>query len=112
MRQILLSLFALPLMLSPIAAAAQDASYYHCENKRIRLNIPSMPLGKALEKFTAATRCPVSLDTQEVANTDVRLVPTFPVKGRMLPAKALNKMLSSSPLKSRVIKGGYSIYMN
>lgn len=98
--------------LVPQMAAAQDASYYHCKNKAVRLNIPAMPLGQALKRFTAVTRCPVSMDAQQVAGNDPRIVPTAAVKGRMLPAKALRQMLSASPLKTRAIKGGFSIYYN
>ncbi len=97
---------------APTAANAQGQSYYTCANNPVRLQIRSMPLGEALAAFTKATRCPVSIDVQEVANTPTREVPTFAVKGRFTPANALKKMLSSSPLKVRTIKGGYSIYMN
>ncbi|MCC8622408.1 hypothetical protein [Xanthomonas vesicatoria] len=84
--------------------------FYHCEEKKVRINIPSMPLGKAVERFTAITHCPVSIDADEVANTDVRELPTYPVKGRMLPSNLLRQMLSSTPLKSKNIRGGFSIY--
>lgn len=69
-----------------------------------------MPLGEAVARFTELTHCPVSIDADEVANTDVHEIPTFIVKGKLTPRKALTLMLSSSPLKVREIKGGFSIY--
>ncbi|MEA9577911.1 hypothetical protein VC218_02955 [Xanthomonas nasturtii] len=89
---------------------AQEPSFYNCQNKAIRVNIPSMPLGKAVARFTELTRCPVSIDADEVANTDVKELPTFIVKGKLTPRKALDLMLSSTPLKAKEIRGGFSIY--
>lgn len=112
MRYVLACIAFASVAIAPQMAAAQDASYYRCENKAVKLNIPTMPLGKALDRFTAATRCPVSMDAEQVAGNDPRIVPSAAVKGRMLPGKALRQMLSASPLKSRIIKGGFSVYYN
>lgn len=46
-----------------------------------------MPLGEAVARFTELTHCPVSIDADEVANTDVHEIPTFAVKGKLTPAK-------------------------
>tara|TARA_Y100001968_G_scaffold195934_1_gene179754 strand:+ start:1416 stop:1772 length:357 start_codon:yes stop_codon:yes gene_type:complete len=97
-------------MTVPGYVLAQDASYYHCENKALPITIPSMPLGDAVAVFTQATRCPVSLDVKRVGQFDVHDMPTERVEGEMKPQAALEKMLSATPLNSRVIKGGYSIY--
>ncbi len=104
------SIVALAAVAQP--AMAQDASFYNCRNKRVKLDIPAMPLGKALKVFTDKTRCPVSLDARQVANAPATAVPTAKVRGRYTPKQALDRMLSASPLKNRTIKGGFSIYYN
>lgn len=112
MKKIYLTVALLALVISSNAALAQEPSFYDCQNKRIRMSIPSMPLGEAVARFTELTHCPVSIDADEVANTDVHEIPTFAVKGKLTPRKALALMLSSSPLKAKEIKGGFSIYQN
>ncbi len=111
MRHILACMAFISLAAAPQVAAAQDASFYRCDNRPVRVDIAAMPLGDALKKFTNATRCPVSLDVRQVANADAHDVPTARVKGRMSPDRILRQMLSASPLKAKVIKGGFSIYM-
>ncbi len=54
----------------------------------------------------------MSFDTQQVANTNVEDLPSYAVRGRQTPEDALAEMLSSSPLKSKLIRGGFSIYQN
>ena len=101
---------ALALIAAALPAAGQEPGFYDCQNRAVRIDIPSMPLGSAVGEFTEITRCPVSIDADEVANTNVRDVPSAAVRGKMTPSKALKAMLLTSPLKSRSIKGGFSIY--
>lgn len=110
MKKICPTVALLALVACSQTALAQEPSFYDCQNKAIRVNIPSMPLGDAVARFTKLTRCPVSIDADQVANTDVNEVPTFTVNGKLTPRKALTLMLSSSPLKVKEIKGGFSIY--
>lgn len=94
----------------PHAAAAQeDAAFYHCENKPVSVQIASLPLRAAIAKFTQATRCPVSIETQQIGGEDGRELRTVSVRGRMEPSEALSRMLSQSHLHYEVIKGGFSI---
>lgn len=93
----------------PHSASAQDASFYDCQNDRIRIAIPPMPLDKALARFTSITRCPVSLDTDRVKSRPTRSMKTAFVKGRLTPGQALARMLRSTRLKSTPIHGGFSV---
>ncbi len=89
--------------------SAQDASFYDCQNDRIRIAIAPMRLDKALAKFTSITRCPVSLDADQVRGRSTRTMKTALAKGRLTPGQALARMLRSTPLKSTPIHGGFSV---
>lgn len=104
---LLLSL--VPTLFGAQAASAQDASFYHCDNRPVRVAIGSMPLKDALAAFTKATHCPVSLDTRKVGDMPAGDVTTTVTKGRFPPARTLRLMLRNTPFKSRPIKGGFSI---
>lgn len=93
----------------PQPALAQDASFYDCQNDRVRIAIVSMPLDKALAKFTSVTRCPVSIDTDEVKGRPTRAMRTAVVKGRFTPEQALARMLRGTRLRSTPIHGGFSV---
>lgn len=93
----------------PDAANAQDASFYQCQNDRIRISIAAMPLEKAIAGFTRATRCPVSLDVDAVKGRQTRTMRTARVAGRLTPEQALTRMLRTTPLKARMIHGGFSV---
>ncbi|QCB43248.1 hypothetical protein E5673_14285 [Sphingomonas sp. PAMC26645] len=106
--------FLFPVMLGlaaalPQSATAQDASFYNCQNDRIRIAITPMPLEKALAKFTSVTRCPVSLDTDRVKGRPTRAMKTALTKGRFTPEQALARMLRGTSLKSTPIHGGFSV---
>lgn len=87
----------------------QGAAFYRCENKPVMVQIASLPLRAAVARFTQATRCPVSIDTQQIGGEDGRELRTVPVNGRMEPSEVLSRMLSQSHLHYEVIKGGFSI---
>ncbi|MBD8735369.1 hypothetical protein IFS44_08690 [Sphingomonas sp. CFBP 13706] len=106
----ILSLVAFGFMtILPGAAGAQDASFYDCQNDRVRIAIASMPLDKALAEFTSKTRCPVSIDTDRVRGRPTRSMKTALTKGRLTPGQALARMLRGTPLKSTAIHGGFSV---
>ncbi len=107
-------MFLFPMLLGvaaflPAAAGAQDPGFYDCQNDRIRVAIAPMPLDKALAKFTGITRCPVSLDTDRVRGTPTRTMRTARVTGRFTPEQALARMLRNTPLRGRMIHGGFSV---
>lgn len=109
MRTFLLSAilgFAAPL---PQPAKAQNASFFDCQNERLRITIAPMRLDKALAKFTSITRCPVSIDTARVKGRPTRTMQTALIKGRLTPRQALVRMLRGTPLKSAPIHGGFSV---
>lgn len=91
------------------SASAQDASFYNCQNDRVRISIAPMRLDKALAKFTSITRCPVSIDTDRVKGRPTRNMKTRLTKGRMTPGQALTSMLRGTTLKSTPIHGGFSV---
>ncbi len=106
--------FVLPIMFGfaatpPHAASAQDASFYNCQNDRVRVAIAPMRLDKAIAKFTSVTRCPVSIDTDMVKGRPTRTMRTGLAKGNLTPEQALVRMLRTTPLKARPIHGGFSV---
>jgi len=109
MRTFLLSAAFGIVALLPHPATAQDASFYDCQNDRIWIAIAPMRLDKALAKFTSITRCPVSIDTDQVRSRPTRIMKTALTKGRLTPGQALARMLRSTPLKSTPIHGGFSV---
>jgi len=109
MRTFLLSATFSIAALLPHPATAQDASFYDCQNDRIRIAIAPMRLDKALAKFTSITRCPVSIDTDQVRSRPTRTMKTALIKGRLTPGQALARMLRGTPLKSTPIHGGFSV---
>lgn len=109
-----MSKFLLPIAIGfvallPHAGKAQDASFYDCQNDRIPIAIASMPLDKALAKFTSVTRCPVSIDTDRIRGRSTRSMKTVLIKGRLTPEQALVRMLRNTPLNGRMIHGGFSV---
>lgn len=104
---LLLTTFGIVALL-PHPATAQDA-FYDCQNDRIRIVIAPMRLDKALAKFTSITRCPVSIDTDQVKGRPTRTMKTALAKGRLTPGQTLVRMLRSTPLKSTPIHGGFSV---
>ena len=109
MRKLLLPiLFGLATIL-PQTAGAQDATFYNCQNDRVRIAIAPMRLDKALAKFTSITRCPVSLDTDKIRGRSTRNMRTGSVRGNLTPEQALARMLRTTPLKTKPIHGGFSV---
>ncbi|MBW6533146.1 STN domain-containing protein [Sphingomonas sp. RRHST34] len=90
-------------------ANAQDASFYDCQNDRLKIAIAPMSLDKAIARFTSITRCPASIDTDQVKGRPTRTMKTMAVKGRLTPGQALAHMLRNTPLKSTPIHGGFSV---
>jgi hypothetical protein len=109
MRTFLLSATFSIAAILPHPATAQDASFYDCQNDRIRIAIAPMRLDKALAKFTSITRCPVSIDTDQVKSRPTRTMKTALTKGHLTPEQALARMLRGTPLKSTPIHGGFSV---
>lgn len=105
-----LAIAAVTAVTAASGASAQDASYYTCYNKPVRIAIDSVPLDDALAQFTKATRCPVSRDVKKVGDADAGTITTTVTKGRYTPAQALRMILRNTPFKSRTIKGGFSVY--
>lgn len=109
MRTFLLSTILGFAAISSQSAEAQDASFYDCQNERLRIAIAPMSLDKAMARFTSITRCPVSIDTDRVRGRSTRAMKTKAVKGRLTPGQALARMLRDTPLKSTPIHGGFSV---
>lgn len=109
MRKLLLPILFCLTAILPQAAGAQDASFYNCQNDRVRITIAPMRLDRALAKFTSVTRCPVSLDTDKVKGRLTRTMKTGGIRGNLTPEQALVRMLRTTPLKARPIHGGFSV---
>ncbi len=93
----------------PSSVSAQDASFYNCQNDRIRIAIAPMRLDRAIAKFTSVTRCPVSIDTDRVRGRSTRSMRTTLAKGFLTPEQALVRMLRRTPLTAKPIHGGFSV---
>jgi hypothetical protein len=83
-------------------ADAQELQY-DCQNTPIAIAIPGDRLDAALKKLRLVTRCPIS-GTQLAKGKRSK-----PVVGTMVPAEALQAMLSGTGLEGNAIKGGFEI---
>ena len=110
MKKVLAMIVLLPLVVSASPLVAQEPEYYSCSQTANPVTIPAMPLTKALEIYTQITRCPVSIDLRPAVASKQRKARTHAVHGELTPAAALKQMLVGTGIKSRQIKGGYSVY--
>ncbi len=76
---------------------------YDCQNTPISIAIPGDRLDAALKKLRLVTRCPIS-GTHLAKGKRSK-----PVVGTMVPAEALQAMLSGTGLQGNAIKGGFEI---
>lgn len=87
-----------------IGPASAQQSPFDCGNDPVRVDIPSLPLDRALARLSNVTHCPISgIDKARGRRSKA-------VHGTLAPELALRAMVRGTGLDGESIKQGLTVY--